>query len=81
MKFSMYAIAALAMSSSCFVSAAAPKSKKSAKKVTNGANGPYGGPTNGIPIGDKCQKIHFNSLFDCDNVHTSRNVVTMPIMF
>ena len=63
MKFSVFAIAALAAatSSSCMVAAAAPKSKKSAKKVTNGPNngpngGPYGGPTNGdiIPIGDPC---------------------------
>ena len=67
MKFSIHAITALAAtSSSCFVFAAARKSKKSAKKVTNGANVPYGEPTNGdlIPIGDKYLRIYFNNLFD-----------------
>ena len=62
MKFSGFAIAALAVATSsrcmvagCMYATAAPKSKKSAKKVTEGPNVPNGGPANGnvIPIGDR----------------------------
>ena len=60
MKFSLFAIVALTiMSSRCMFSAAAPKSKKSAKKVGSsshgvsvyGATGPSASP---IPIGGDC---------------------------
>jgi len=65
MKFSLFAIAALAAatSSSCMVAAtaAASRKRKIAKKVTNGPNnGPNGGPPGPpppgglIPIGDYC---------------------------
>ena len=66
MKFSVFAVTALAAATSfsCFVSAAAAaasRKRKITKKVTDGPNGATGPPTpDGIPIGGYCVSAEDN---------------------